>query len=345
MDNFINLPLNRQRSFCEEAQRRLGLPAASIEKDFWVCWILRELFALSPTGPHLTFKGGTSLSKCWKLIERFSEDIDVVISRDFLGFVGDQSPETAPSHKKRDQRLAALKLACQKHIHEVLLPALAQRISERLPGGTVWKLTDDTADPDGQTLLFEYPSALSPGAYLRPSVKIELGARSDTEPAATPAIQPYLAEALPEVVRPCAFSIHTVTPERTFWEKAMLLHEESYRTEGDGPKVRLARHYYDLWCLIRAGIAERAVVDVDLFARVAAHRAVFFRKQKAAQESLRPGSLRLLPSNDQSKAWKQDYEAMREAMFFGEVPTFEEILRVVGDFAQRFNQIKLPPSK
>ena len=115
----------------------------------------------------------------------------------------------------------------------------------------------------------------------------------------------------------------------------MLLHEETYRT--DGPKARLARHYYDLWCLIQAGIGEKALSDTGLFSRVVAHRIVFFRKRKEAQESLRPGSLRLLPLENLRNAWRQDYEAMREAMFFGDTPEFAEILRVIGDFERRFN--------
>ena len=118
----------------------------------------------------------------------------------------------------------------------------------------------------------------------------------------------------------------------------MLLHEETYRTGDHGPKLRLSRHYYDLWCLIRAGIGDKAISDAGLFSRVAAHRAVFFRKKKEAQESLRPGSLHLLPREDQLSVWKQDYEAMREAMFFGVTPEFGEILRVVGDFERQFNK-------
>ena len=97
----------------------------------------------------------------------------------------------------------------------------------------------------------------------------------------------------------------------------MLLHEETFRKSGSGPKARLARHYYDLWCLITKGIAEKAAADMELFNRVAAHRGVFFRKSKEAQTSLRPGSLRLVPLPDQLPAWKQDYQSMREDMFFG----------------------------
>lgn len=338
MKTFVALAPAQRRRLCEQAGDKLGLEAPSIEKDFWVCWVLRELFTLAEFGPRLTFKGGTSLSKAWKLIERFSEDIDVVIDRDFLGFGGAQAPETAPSGNQRDKRLEGLKSACQTLIAKRLDPALHKHFRDKLPAGLSWTLKPDADDPDGQTLLFQYPAVFSSGAYLRPAVKIELGARSDTEPSATPEIRPYLAEALPGEVKDSAFKLRTLAAERTFWEKAMLLHEETYRAGAKGPKARLARHYYDLWRLIGAGIGDKALSDAALFSRVAAHRAIFFAKKKEAQQSLRPGSLRLLPSEDQRAAWNQDYEAMREAMFFGETPDFAEILAVVGDFERRFNK-------
>ncbi|MEI7733496.1 MAG: nucleotidyl transferase AbiEii/AbiGii toxin family protein [Verrucomicrobiota bacterium] len=340
MDSYLRAPLARRRRFCEEAQSRLGLPAESIEKDFWVCWTLRELFALPQSGSLLTFKGGTSLSKGWKLIQRFSEDIDVVIDRDALGFGGEQAPQhLGISNKERDRRLEALRSACQNHIRTLLTPELRARFHRGLADST-WTLEHDPDDKDAQTLLFRYPAIFSDSRYLRPVVKIELGARSDTEPVAQPQIQPYLCEALPHVLGDGKFTVRTVAPERTFWEKAMLLHEETYRS-GTGPKARLARHYYDLYRLIQAGVGHRAATDRGLFDRVATHRAVFFRKKKEAQESLRPGSLRLVPPPEQLAFWKQDYVAMAEAMFFGAIPDFDEILRVVGEFQQHFNQ--LPP--
>ncbi len=235
MERFIRLPEDRRRAMCDEAGLVLGLSAGSVEKDFWVCWALRTLFDLPATGPHLTFKGGTSLSKGWKLIQRFSEDIDVVIDRDFLGFGGDRSPEGAPSHKQRARRLDELKTACQQHVRNALL------------------------------------------------------------------------------------------------------HEESYRAD-ERPRARLARHYYDLWCLLAAGIGDHARADEALFERVTAHRAVFFRKSKEVQDSLRRGGLRLVPSADRRAAWKRDYDAMRESMFFGEPPTFDEILAVVATFEREFNR-------
>ncbi len=116
------------------------------------------------------------------------------------------------------------------------------------------------------------------------------------------------------------------------------MHEEGHRAGDDGPKARLARHYYDLWCLLSAGIGDRARADTTLFARVAAHRVVYFRRSRDAQDSFRQGSLRVVPGADRRAAWKRDYEAMRESMFFEEPPAFEDILAAVAAFEHEFNR-------
>ena len=337
MDNFLLLPDDRRRALCEEAGRVLGLTAGSVEKDFWVCWTLRTLFDLPVSGPHLTFKGGTSLSKGWKLIQRFSEDIDIVIDRNFLGFGGDRAPEDATSHTQRAKRIDELKDACQRHIRDALLPDFRRRVRERLPVSNLSRIENDPDDEDDQTILFHYRAATAEGTYVGAVVKIALGARSDIDPSTTPEIAPYLAEVFPGEIGDSTFSVRTLAPERTFWEKVALLHEESYRATPGGPKARLARHYYDLWCLLLAGIGDRARADPGLFDRVVSHRAMFFRKSKEIQASLRRGGLRLVPSADRRTAWKRDYDAMREAMFFGDPPTFDEILAVVSDFERQFN--------
>lgn len=341
MDTFIKKPNGEQRIYFEQAQSILGLPPVSIEKDFWVCWTLWKLFNLPEWGKQLVFKGGTSLSKGWGLIERFSEDIDMVINRDFLGYGGDKSPEKASSNKQRKNRLENLKQTCRSRIHSELKPALEQCFMVVLPSGIKWSLeiASPEEDPDGQTLLFQYPGILTGSStYLQPQVKIELGARSDTWPTELPIIKPYLAEAFPTIFAIDKFTVQAVAPERTFWEKAMLLHEETFRSVDKPRKARLARHYYDLWCLIKKGVAERAVQNPDLFAGVAEHRAIFFKQNWMDYDTLRPGSLCLLPRNDQIAAWRQDYNAMRGEMFFGVVPDFDEILKVVANFERKFNE-------
>jgi hypothetical protein len=168
MPSFAQLPPDQRRRLCNEAQAKLGLHAVSVEKDFWACWTLRELFQLPEWGAHFTFKGGTSLAKGWKLIERFSEDIYVVIERDFLGFGGDRGPEHAPSKKQQRARLDALKAECQQRIQHSLLPTLAAQFKSLLPSHARWKLQEDPADPDGQSLSFFYPAVIETAAYVQP---------------------------------------------------------------------------------------------------------------------------------------------------------------------------------
>lgn len=271
------------------------------------------------------------------MIERFSEDIDVVIDRDFLGFGEAHSPETATSGKQRARRLEDLMVEAQRYIRESLRPEFEARVGAALPAMDGWRVEMDMNDPDQQTVLFRYPTTAGAGPYLQPTVKIELGARSDVEPAERPDITPYVAEVFPAEVQDSTFSVRTVAPERTFWEKVALLHEEGYRASNEPPKARLARHYYDIWSLIQAGVSEKALADPGLFERVVEHRKVFFKKGGEAQSTLRPGSLRLVPTADRRPGWKRDYDAMREAMFFGEPPTFDTILAVVGGFEQRLN--------
>jgi hypothetical protein len=337
MDAFLEMEGERRRLLCEEASSRMGIIPPSIEKDFWACWVLRELFALPSSGGALTFKGGTSLSKGWKLIQRFSEDLDVGVARAHLGFGGESSPERAGSGKERDRRLEALRERCREFVADDLLPALTRRIGERRPARSRWSLALDADDPDGQTVLFEYPSEFRPSGYVRPVVKIEVGARSDTEPLEHPAIVAYLAECFPTVLPGASFQVPTVAPVRTFWEKAMLLHEERLRTGSTSPKARLSRHYHDLACMIRKGVGAKATSDLALFEAVAVHRSVFFRKSKEARESLRRGTLHVLPREEHLDAWKRDYEAMREVMFFETPPGFDEILEVIAAFEHEFN--------
>jgi predicted nucleotidyltransferase component of viral defense system len=338
MDGAVKMSADERRLVCVQAEERIGLPAASIEKDFWVCWTLRELGGLAGIGEHLTFKGGTSLSKAWKLIDRFSEDIDLVVDRGTLGYGGEASPERAPSSAQRKKRLDSLVAACRDWVQGRLQPALTKRLSERVAGSHTLRLDPDAED--GQCLLFEYPAAFreAEAGYVRPVVKIELGARSDDWPSDSHAFMPYLAEALPEIALDAKVSFRTLAAERTFWEKALLIHEETFRPADKPRAIRMARHYYDLWCLITRKVADKAAADEELFERVAAHRQAFFRWSWVDYATMRRGSLRLRPAEGSIEAWRRDYDGMAGAMFFGEVPSFDEVLDVVREFERRFNE-------
>lgn len=337
MDTFLTFSMERRRTACTELHTAMKLDAESVEKDFWVCWTLRELFALPGIGEHLTFKGGTSLSKAWKLIERFSEDIDLIVDKEELGFGGDAAPDKAPSNKQRKARLEALMESCRRWVQGTLQPALAARITAAL-GPDGWMLEVDPDMPDGQCLLFHYPSAFEKETgYIKPVVKIELGARSDDWPHEDRPIQPYLVERFPQIMPEGPIQVRVLAAERTFWEKACLLHEETFRPADKPRKLRMARHYYDLWCLLRAGVGERALANTALFQRVAEHREIFFRYSWVDYSTHKPGTFRLSPPMDHLANWRSDYQEMLGPMFFGDTPTFEQMMRAAAEFETIFN--------
>ena len=338
MNAFLRLPAERRRLAFQQVDETMGLQAFSVEKDFWVCWTLRELFTLPGIGEHLTFKGGTSLSKAWNLIERFSEDIDLVVDKEVLGFDGDAAPDKAPSKKQRKTRLEALMESCRDWVQGNLQPALVARIADAL-GSDGWKVEVDPDMPDGQCLLFHYPSVLpaNSAGYVPPQVKIELGARSDDWPHEAKSIQPYVLEHFPAFDADGVSPVRVLAAERTFWEKACLLHEETFRPADKPRKLRMARHYYDLWCLLRAGVGERALGDTALFQRVAEHREIFFRYTWVDYTTHKPGTFRLVPPADQLANWKSDYQAMLGPMFFGDVPAFDKIMGAISEFEKTFN--------
>ena len=339
MKEFIALSEERRRLVCTEAGAQLSLSEVAVEKDFWVCWTLRKLFELPEWGSHLTFKGGTSLSKCWNLIERFSEDIDIAIDRDALGFGGKNAVEQARSKTQTGKRLEALMKTCRQRIRERIQPALTDVISSDLQKTQEWKLEPDPDDRHGQTLLLFYPTAFpEQAAYLRRAVKIEMNARADTNPAQSIGIRPYISDVFPDLLLEPGTDVRAVMPIRTFWEKAMLLHEETFRP-ADNKKHRkgMARHYYDLYRLILAGIGDQSAQDIELFRQIVNHRRVFFRYSWFDYSTLDIGRLRLVPAAGDRPTWQADYENMQGEMFYGDVPTFEEIMAVVGDFQTKLN--------
>ena len=338
MNAFLSLSVEERHSAYTQVEDAMKLQSFSVEKDLWVCWTLRELFTLPGIGEHLTFKGGTSLSKAWKLIQRFSEDIDLIVDKEVLGFGGDAAPDKAPSNKQRKARLESLMKSCREWVQGTLQPALAARLTDVL-GPDGWKLEVDPDMPDGQCLLFHYPSVFPPNAagYVPPQVKIELGARSDDWPHEEKSIQPYVLEHFPAFDPDGAFPVRVLAVERTFWEKACLLHEETFRPADKPRKLRMARHYYDFWCLLRAGVGERALVNTALFQRVAEHREIFFRHSWVDYSTHKPGTFRLSPPADHLPDWRRDYQDMLGPMFFGDTPTFEQMMTAASEFEETFN--------
>jgi len=338
VERFLAQPADARTRAFEQAAARCGWRAGSVEKDFWVCVMLRELFALPQHGEHLTFKGGTSLSKAWGLIDRFSEDLDLTLDRDALGFGDDRAPESAGSGKERQRRLDALRRACSDAIARASEPSLRVQLQALLPN-EAWRLTADPEDPDGQTLLFAYPRAAVAGGptYVQPVVKLEFGARSDPWPVEPRLVTSVVADEFPSMFVAKACTVRALLPERTFWEKVLLLHEERLRPVGKTRRPRMARHFHDVWRLIQAGIGDKAIADATLFEKVVAHRQVYYRQNWVDYATMKRGTVEMSPRPDQLDDWRADYAAMQGEMFLERPPSFAHVLDAIAVFQTRLN--------
>ena len=337
MDNFLLLKDSDKKVYFDVVANELDVTPHLIEKDFWVCWILKILFSLPESGNHLTFKGGTSLSKCYNVIKRFSEDVDVSIERAFLTSQESIEPDRKQSSKENQRRLDRLKQACQEKIGDVIIPELKDKIGSALSDIVKWEIKLDSDDSDKQTILFTYPSIIdnSTNNYIQPVVKIELGARSDHWPVEVMSVKPYVSNASGKVTIE-GTQVRVLGAERTFWEKATILHAVS---NGSKLRARMSRHYYDVGEMVGSSIYGKAIQNIDLLIKVAEHKALFFKDSKARYDLAKPGSLRLMPQDEHIIQLNEDYRQMQE-MFFEDPPPFESILEKLKTAEEEINRIK-----
>ncbi len=326
--------------------QRLGTSAQNIEKDFWVCWTLDVLFnGLKEGGPRLLFKGGTSLSKGFGLISRFSEDIDVTVFRDDIGEAASIEELEELSGKKRKARLEAIKDACKAYINEPLRDELTVILADRLKANGVdaakARIEADDTDPDGQTLLIWYPAATPRSDYVRAAIKIESGAKSALDPNSEVPIKPYVDDDLPALDLTVP-AVRTVDPERTFWDKVVILHGLrrwfDKRDELKGGGQRVSRHYYDLHRLVGTAAGAAAIKDRALGDDCVAHARMFFNRPDFDLATAVPGSFALAPHDAMIEQLRVDYRAM-QGMIFGDAPAFEAVIESIASLEASLNKM------
>lgn len=337
--------VNDRRDLFVGAGQRLGTAPQNIEKDFWVCWTLDALFnGPASQGPRFLFKGGTSLSKGFGLIERFSEDIDITVFREDIGEEASVEALEAMSGKKRQAKLDAIKGACQAFIGGELLAQLSATLAEAVAAAdgetAAARVELDTDDESRQSLLLWYPSTTEASdGYIRKAVKIESGAKSALDPHAQHTIAPYLAADLPDVDLTVT-DVTIVDAERTFWDKVVILH--GLRRWFDARQVlraggqRVSRHYYDVHQLMAAGTGAAALANPDLGRDCVAHARMFFNSRDLDLAHAQPGSFSLNPTDAMTVDLRRDYDAMA-GMIFGEVPSFDAVLASVDDLERTLN--------
>jgi hypothetical protein len=313
MKAVAQLSEQERKELFSESATVMGVTAAAAEKDFWICWVLLHVFEDDTLNQYLRFKGGTSLSKCYNAIERFSEDIDLILDWTQLT---QENPEEARSKAKQGKLNQSINEQAKRYIADTLLPRLIELM------GNTCELVIEPEDP--HTVNITYPKAFD-SEYLRPQVRLEIGPLAAMLPMEWCDVQSYAAEHFPRVFEQASVSVPTIVVARTFWEKLTILHTEAHRPSHKKIPSRYARHYYDVYRLIEAGFAASALEQGDLLAEVVTFKQKFYPSGWANYDSATFSDLVLQPSAHHIGALKVDYERMQE-MLFGDKPSFDEIL-------------------
>ncbi|MBL4847128.1 MAG: nucleotidyl transferase AbiEii/AbiGii toxin family protein [Planctomycetes bacterium] len=320
------------------AQARLANPGI-VEKDFWVCWTLHRLYSSIPNMPRLLFKGGTSLSKCFRMIHRFSEDIDLGIERQDIGLVGDLDPMAQSSRNGYQRAVKAMRVKLNEYGAGTFMPAIEMDFRKAL--GETFGLRLEVVGAEN-VILFKYPRALDAsnyGAdeYVDSVVRLELGARSDHEPVAEVDIRPYVANLFADEFAQQTCSVIAQAPERTLLEKALILHAGICKGRF---KERSSRHAYDLAMMHREGTT--ATVERALYEQVAHHKFVFGDNPKV-RDAPKDGIL-IVPAGDLLRSLEADYRSM-QPMFFTDPapPAFGEIVAELTALETALNDLWVNP--
>jgi len=320
-ERYFDLTAGEQAELLQDLAPVMGRRAEILEKDIWLCQVLDILFRL-PCRKPMAFKGGTSLSKVYKAIDRFSEDIDVTV--DYRSLVAG-APELAAitSNSQRSKLSEALKAELVKHVIDELVPALRDALSAALPALAI----SIEVSEDAEKLWVYYPSAVeNTDSYIRPSILIEFGGRNSTLPQSILSIMPDIAAHVSNLEFPTA-QVVVLSAARTFWEKATLIHVECHRAQLRASADRLSRHWYDLARLADHEVGHQALQDTDLLRDVLSIKETFYRSGFSNYDRCLTGGLRLIPDAPLLDALRQDYQAMLAAqMFYGKTLPFDDIV-------------------
>ena len=315
----------------QQVSVKLGFPPSAIEKDWWATIALRTIFE-TKYAEYFVFKGGTSLSKAWQIIERFSEDIDLALDRSSLGFKGDLT-------RKDVTRLR--KASCQfidQEFKQVLSDTL---IGKGVKDFNLSILEFERSDTDPLSIILEYKSLTENIEYLQPRILIEISARALRDPLENRNIISYIGnEFHGRSFADNLISIPTVLPSRTLLEKMFLLHEEFQKPkEREIRSYRMSRHLYDISRLMDTEFLNQAILDKSLYNSIIRHREMLTKISWIDYETLKPKFLNFIPPESVIDKYRTDYRNMQESMFYGKTESFDVLINRLKELNTRINNI------
>lgn len=332
MRNVAQLSESERSELFRNTANKMGLNDAIIEKDFWVCYTLDYLFHRCQWKDSITFKGGTSLSKAFNLIKRFSEYIDLILDWRVLGYSKNEPWENRSKTKQDIFNKEADKRA-EDFLREQFCPAIRSELSKELHCEANIYIDDE----DSQTIIFSYPRLFDNTSALK-VIRLEIGALAAWTPATIAKIQPYAATYYPKVFKQKDTAILTVAPERTFWEKATILHHEANRPENSEMPKRYSRHYYDLYRMSMAPVKDIAFAKAELLKTVTDFKMKFYPRNWARYNEAVPGTMKLVPPEYRLAALNEDYTNMKD-MLFGDFPDFETVMSAIRKLEEEINAL------
>ena len=320
MNTWLTLSKEEQIELFTQIGVKTNLPPQAVEKDAWVTLMLRMIFT-SSLGKHLIFKGGTSLSKAFHLIERFSEDIDLGIDRKYLGFDG---------HLSKGQ-IRKLRRACHTFVSKDLYQLLQKQLTAYGIDSSLYEMVVENtqvSDQDPETIKVNYQSLFEDVSYLPKRVLIEVSARSLIEPNEEITIESMIDEQYPETdFSEEKFTVNATSPQKTFLEKLILLHEEFQKPKEKMRHLRMSRHLYDIGQILNSDYGVKALKNNVLFESIIAHRNVLTPMKTTDYNSLTLKSLNIVPPDELIESYKSDYKEMQDSMIHGESIDFDSLLK------------------
>ncbi len=323
-------PKDRNELFAVTSEQRGMGTVAVVEKDFWVCWTLKRLFEHPELSKQLIFKGGTSLSKVYGLIDRFSEDIDLIL--DWRVVSGEQDPMRERSKTKQQKLNEELNEKAREYISQSMLP----RMKEVLGSHCELEVKADEKD-QGRVVRVTYPQTTDTAGLL-PYIQLEIGPLASWLPHSRHTITPYAAEDFPDQFDDPICPVRAIDAERTFWEKATILHHEAHRPKASVVPERYSRHYYDLHLMASdQKLKAKALGNLDLLADVVLFKRKFYPRNWANYGDAKTGTFKLVPPSHVLGPMKKDYSAMQD-MIFGRRPSFDEIIASLTELESEINR-------
>ena len=324
----------REVLFGNAADRAGIINPAIVEKDFWVCFTLDYLFHKSPWAQSFVFKGGTSLSKAYHVIERFSEDIDLIMDWRLLGY-GIHEPWEDRSRTQQDKFNKKAVADASEFLTETFAPRMEKDLESVIGHNVAVRM--DQNDQERCTVNFFYPHVFNTN-YLRQEIRLEIGPLAEWVPSHTVRVTSITAEQFFNVFQHPDTIVPTLNVERTFWEKITILHKTAASYGQKGLPSRYARHYYDLYKMSQSDVKEKAFNRKGLLEQDVKFKLKFYYAKNASYETAKIGTLKLVPNEDAIKDLSDDYDHMKD-MIYGKKPTFDEIIKTIGKLENEINSL------